>query len=100
MIRPLQIRAARGLLGISQQELADMCSVGVNTIKRMETSDGMSGNTRTMNKILQALYDAGVVLINEDDDLGPGVRLRHAEKKALSPPSRPAPRKGSGRSGS
>jgi transcriptional regulator with XRE-family HTH domain len=80
------------LLGISQQDLAEMCSLGVNTIKRLETSDGLSGNTRTQVKIMQALHEAGVVLIDEDDHLGPGVRLRRPER-LLARDSRSASRK-------
>lgn len=76
MVRPMQIRAARGLLGINQQELADMSGVGVNTIKRVEASDGTTGSTRTLNQICQALDRAGIVFIEQDGQFGPGVRLR------------------------
>ena len=37
MVNPSQIRAARGLLNISQTELARRAGVGVATIKKIET---------------------------------------------------------------
>jgi transcriptional regulator with XRE-family HTH domain len=73
---PAQLRAARGLLGWSQNELAEAARVGLSTIRRMEASDGsLRGTAENVWKVQKALEEAGVIFIDEDD-LGPGVRLR------------------------
>ena len=71
-----QIRAARGLLGWNQSDLAERAEVALSTIKRMETGVGLvRGNSRTVWQIVRALEDAGVVFIDENGG-GPGVRFR------------------------
>ena len=40
MITAAQMRAARALLGIDQQTLADLAGVSLPTIQRMEASEG------------------------------------------------------------
>jgi len=66
MITSAQLRAARGLLGIDQRELADLAGLSVPTIQRMEASDGMiRGNVDSMMKLITALDGAGVELIAE-----------------------------------
>ena len=73
---PPQLRAARGLLGWSQNELAEAARVGLSTIRRMEASNGpLRGTAENVWKVQKALEEAGVIFINEDE-LGPGVRLR------------------------
>jgi transcriptional regulator with XRE-family HTH domain len=77
MIFPVQISAARVLLGLSQLELARLASVSIGTIKRIEAErDQLAGTMRTMSKIQRALEVAGVVFIEQDGVQGPGVRLR------------------------
>ena len=64
MITSAQLRAARGLLGIDQRELADLAGLSVPTIQRMEASDGViRGNVDSMMKLITALDAAGVELI-------------------------------------
>ncbi len=71
-----QLRAARGLLGWSQSQLAEASSVGLSTIRRMEGSDGsLRGTAENVWKVQQALEDAGVIFIDADEE-GPGVRLK------------------------
>lgn len=71
-----QLRAARALIRIDQRALAQMADVSLETIKRLELINGpVSANTRTVDKIVRALQAAGVIFIEEDDE-GPGVRLR------------------------
>ena len=73
---PAQTRAARGLLGWSQSQLAEASGVGLSTIRRMEASGGpLRGTAGNVWKVQQALEEAGVIFIDADDD-GPGVRLR------------------------
>lgn len=81
MIAPSQIRAARALLGINQQELAKRSSVGVATIRRIEVSKNYpTSSTRTLWKIRAALEDAGIRFLDETENLGPGVRIRYSTK--------------------
>ena len=76
MIEGPQIRAARALLGIGQQELSKLAQVGINTVKRLEQSPEMAGSVRTLWKIQTALEEAGVEFIPGDKLKGPGVRLK------------------------
>ena len=75
MIISEQIRAARQLLRITADELANLSGVGVATIRRYELMSGVpSGNARSVEAIQQALEKAGVEFIGTPDDR-PGVRL-------------------------
>ncbi len=78
MITVPQLRAARSLIGWSQNELANASGVAIATIKRMEGGRGLA-KTAAGNvwKVQQALEDAGVVFIDRNGG-GPGVRLRDA----------------------
>ena len=77
MIGAAQIRAARGLLAISQSELAESAKVGVATIRRIESShDQLKVTVQTLLRLQRALEAAGVVFIDRDEKLGPGVRLK------------------------
>jgi transcriptional regulator with XRE-family HTH domain len=75
MLFGTQIRAARGLLGWSQQQLADIAEVGLSTVRRMEAVDGIvSGNIETATRIRNALENSGVEFIDQGKK-GPGVIL-------------------------
>lgn len=80
MITSAQLRAARGLLGIDQRELAELAGLSVPTIQRMEASDGViRGNVDSMMKLITALDVAGVELLAEgaaSRASGRGVRLK------------------------
>lgn len=80
MITSAQLRAARGLLGIDQRELAELAGLSVPTIQRMEASDGViRGNVDSMMKLITALDVAGVELLAEGAAgraTGRGVRLK------------------------
>jgi len=75
-----QLKAARALLGIDQQTLADLAGVSVPTIRRMEGSeDNVRANVDTLVKVVQALEEAGVELIGPgaaSTAIGRGVRLK------------------------
>ncbi len=80
MITVAQMRAARGLLGWNQARLAEASGLAVSTIKRMEGSERLlRGTAENVWKVQQALEEAGVIFIDEDDE-GPGVRLRKHNK--------------------
>ena len=77
MIVSNEIRAARALLGWNQVELAKAASVGVATVRRLETAGALKGNVETVRKIQRALEDAGIEFLQPEPGRGPGVRLRH-----------------------
>jgi predicted transcriptional regulator len=75
-----QLRAARALLGVDQKALADMAGVSVQTIQRMEASDGIvRGVVDSLMKVVEALDRAGIELIGDgapSSGQGRGVRLK------------------------
>lgn len=75
MLYPAQIRAARALLRMSQDELARRSGVGAATIKRIERDDMPSGTARTLERIERTLLDAGVVFLEDNGKQGMGVRF-------------------------
>ena len=61
LITGSQIRAARALLGWSQQELADSSQVAINTIRRIEANGGtITGSATTFIKLVQTFTDSGL----------------------------------------
>jgi transcriptional regulator with XRE-family HTH domain len=77
MILPLQIRAARVLLGLTQAQLASRSGIGLATLKRIESAGTeLTGTAQTMSRIQKALEAAGVTFIDQEGEQGPGVRLR------------------------
>jgi predicted transcriptional regulator len=65
-----QIKAARHLLGWSQQELASRARVSLPTIKRLEAEDGLlGGRPNTARKILDTLQHAGIRFIAHDGEI-------------------------------
>ena len=79
MLSSAQCRAARGLLGWSQQDLARESGVGTVAIHQLE--NGTSQPRRaTLHVIKRAFEKAGVEFIEENGG-GPGVRLRKPTKQ-------------------
>lgn len=74
-----QLRAARALIGLEQQDLASAASVAVNTIRRIEAAGANPAPARldTLKRLEDALREAGVDFIPENGG-GAGVRLRKA----------------------
>lgn len=71
-----QIKAARMLLGWSQDDLAVASDVSLPTIKRLEATDGpLGGRETTASKVRSALETAGIEFIAENGG-GAGVRLK------------------------
>jgi transcriptional regulator with XRE-family HTH domain len=76
-MEPRQCRAARGLLGLTQKELAQRAGVSTVTLNGFET--GMTTPTRaTLTVLRQALEKAGVEFTNDDQ---PGVRMKRKGRK-------------------
>jgi transcriptional regulator with XRE-family HTH domain len=80
MITAAQCRAARGLLGWSQQDLADHAKVGIMTIHQLEK--GSQPRRATLSVVRSAFEIAGVEFIDENGG-GAGVRLRKPGSRAL-----------------
>lgn len=74
VISPEQCRAARALLGWSQDELTASSGVSKKTIADFERGERMPYE-RTLRDLRAALESAGVVFIPENGE-GRGVRLK------------------------
>jgi transcriptional regulator with XRE-family HTH domain len=95
MITANQLRAARALLNIDQRQMAELADLSVPTIQRMEASDGVvRGNVDSLMKLVAALDDAGIELINPgvaSTAGGRGVRLREHVMKPKTSSKKPKP---------
>jgi transcriptional regulator with XRE-family HTH domain len=85
MITAAQMRAARALLGIDQQTLAERAGVSLPTIQRMEASEGnVRGVVDTLMKVVGAFDAAGIELISESTpSIGQGRGVRLKERAAV-----------------
>jgi transcriptional regulator with XRE-family HTH domain len=79
MISPLQVRMARAALGWGVRELGMKAGISANTVSRFETGGGAM--VETVIHIQTALENAGIVFIPQDENGGPGVRLRESPPK-------------------
>lgn len=77
-ISPAQCRAARSLVGWSQDKLSEASKVAKATIANFEAGK-RSPYDRTLDDIQAALEEAGVVFISEGNEKagGEGVRLKN-----------------------
>jgi transcriptional regulator with XRE-family HTH domain len=74
-----QIRAARALLGIRQDELAKAAKIGLATLQRIEQTEGLvQANFSTVLKIQTALERSGIEFTEQDEMIG--VRLKARKK--------------------
>lgn len=89
-----QIRAARALARLEQTELARLCGLSLETIKRLERIRGVvDANTRTLNAIIEALSGLGIQF-NECEDGGVGVcRLPERMAREARPRQMPLSRR-------
>ena len=79
MVEAAQVRAARALIGWSQEKLAETTGVPVSTINEFETgAPDRIANEAAADKIRAALEAAGAVFLPKDEGGGIGVRLREA----------------------
>jgi transcriptional regulator with XRE-family HTH domain len=81
LIKIEQMRAARGLLGWSQSELAQRAGLSLPTVKRFETGKGPRVSDEARIKLQNALEHAGVLFIQENGG-GLGVRLRKPHQQS------------------
>jgi transcriptional regulator with XRE-family HTH domain len=73
LVKPEQLRAARGLLGWSQTQLAEAAGMSLPTVKRYETS-GAPVSPEAVARLRSALEAAGIGFLEENGG-GAGVRL-------------------------
>jgi ribosome-binding protein aMBF1 (putative translation factor) len=85
-LKPLtsaQLRAARGLIRWSAEDLARETALSVTTIRRAELTAGDTSMTAANNlAVRRALEVAGVIFIEENGTAGPGVRLSKPQRKS------------------
>src|SRR4029079_15656293 len=85
LVTTREIKAARALLGWSQEDLAARSGVYEPTVARLESVDGvLGGRATTVQKIEEALQAAGIEFIDENGG-GPGVRLRVQRTRKRAP---------------
>lgn len=71
-----QIRAARALLGMRLDGLADFTGLHLETVRRLENDQKHDACRQSVHEtVRQALEVNGVVFIPASDGQGPGVRL-------------------------
>lgn len=73
MITSRQVRAARALLGWTQEMLADKALVALTALKRLESANEMPVREDTRYQVVQALEAAGIVFL--DSEQGEGLML-------------------------
>ena len=76
LVTGAQLRAARALLRMEQEKLAEAAGISAATIRKLENSEGqLDGRLSTIRALQHALEEAGVEFIPGNGS-GPGVRLR------------------------
>jgi transcriptional regulator with XRE-family HTH domain len=73
MITARQSRAARALLGWTQETLADKARISLTALKRLESESGLDVYETTRDQARRALEAAGIVFLSTDK--GQGVLL-------------------------
>ncbi len=79
MITARQSRAARALLGWTQETLADKAQVSLTALKRLESESDLRVYETTRDQVRRALEANGIVLLNSDR--GEGVMIVHVTTK-------------------
>jgi transcriptional regulator with XRE-family HTH domain len=70
MITARQSRAARALLGWTQETLADQARVSLTALKRLESESGLEVYESTRDEVRRAFERSGVVLLNSAQGVG------------------------------
>src|ERR1700731_3049727 len=76
-----QLKAARALAGVDQQQVADSAGVNVNTIRNMEArgAEPITSSAVTVRNVQLALEALGIEFLNHAQ---PGVRLSIPRERA------------------
>jgi transcriptional regulator with XRE-family HTH domain len=80
MVTVEQLRAARGLLGWSQSELAARANLSLPTVKRLEAGFGPRVSDEARRRLQRAVEAAGIEFIEENGG-GLGVRFRTKRRR-------------------
>ena len=80
MVTVEQLRAARGLLGWSQSQLAARAGLSLPTVKRLEAGFGPRVSDEARGKMQRAIEAAGIEFLDENGG-GLGVRFRMKRKR-------------------
>lgn len=83
MITSRQVRAARALLGWTQETLADKALVALTALKRFESENGLEVREDTRSRIRTALEKSGVMFLVSER--GEGVMLVRNHDPARKP---------------
>jgi len=79
MISSRQIKAARALLGWKGQDLADKSGVGITTLRRYETQDGVPNANKFVIKAIKGCLEGEGIVFSGDPIESPGVSLNQEE---------------------
>ena len=79
MISSRQIKAARALLGWKGQDLVDKSGVGITTLRRYETQDGVPNANKFVIKAIKACLEEAGVVFSGDPIKSPGVSLNQED---------------------
>jgi hypothetical protein len=72
-----QLAAAIALIGWNQSQLAEAAGLSLSSVQRALGARGVpTMTTDSLGALIRALEQSGVVFIDSDTMLGPGVRLR------------------------
>ncbi len=77
MITARQTRAARALLGWTQETLAEKALVSLTALKRLESENGLKVYETTRDQVNKVLEASGIVFLTSDQ--GEGVMLVRAK---------------------
>src|SRR5438445_12920380 len=85
-----QLKAARALAGVDQQQVADSAGVNVNTIRNMEARGAapITSGAVTVRNVQLALEALGIEFLNH---ARPGVRLGTPNQRAAETAGEPQP---------
>ena len=70
MITARQVRAARALLGWTQEMLAEKALVSLTALKRMESANGLNVHHSTSEQVRKALENGGITFMASDHSEG------------------------------
>ncbi len=83
MITARQTRAARALLGWTQETLAERALVSLTALKRLESQNNLKVFESTTDQVRRTLEGAGIVFLTSDQ--GEGVMIVDARGKNTEP---------------
>lgn len=66
MITARQTRAARALLGWTQETLADKALISLTALKRLESENDLKVHEATRDQVRRALEAAGILFLTSD----------------------------------